>query len=312
MRFPESNLVTPLIESQWGSQWSTAPIISDRSQFGFSDFTIEEVFPLSKLISTDYELNWDAFSSWTVHFRETWYTCVAVSVLYLIAIPVGQRMMANRPAFDLKYPLFLWNLGLAIFSIMGVLHVVPSFLYGMATNGPMYYLCRNASVGYGRGPLGFWCILFVLSKYAELIDTAFLVLRKKAVPFLHWFHHASVLLVSVGTIMLFGPTGIVMISMNFFVHSIMYSYYAIAAVTRPPKWGKIVTKLQIAQMVGGLAMIAGVYLGANKVENCEVQPGNAFGILFIYASYLFLFVRFYINRYLVAKKPVKEALKKVE
>jgi hypothetical protein len=311
MRFPASNVVTPLIESRWNGLWDTAPLVSDPQKFGFADFTMEEVFPLSKLISTEFELSWDAFSSWTTVFRSTWYTCVAVSALYLVAIPVGQRLMANLPAFELKYPLFLWNLALAIFSIMGMLHVVPSFLYGMLTNGPMYYICRNASVGYGRGPLGLWCVLFVLSKYAELIDTAFLVLRKKPVPFLHWFHHASVLLISVGTIMLFGPSGIIMIAMNFFVHSIMYSYYAIAAVTRPPKWGKMVTTLQIAQMVGGLIMVGGIYFGARNIENCEVQPTNAFGILFIYTSYLVLFVRFYINRYLV-KRPVRENLKKAE
>jgi hypothetical protein len=210
--------------------------------------------------------------------------------------------MAGRPAFELKYPLFLWNLGLAVFSIIGLFRVVPSFLYGSLVNGPMYYICRNAGVSYGRGPLGLWCILFVLSKYAELIDTLFLVLRKKPVPFLHWFHHASVLLISIGTIMINGPTGIIMISMNFFVHSIMYSYYAIAAVTKPPKWGKSVTVLQIAQMVGGLLMCGLIVLGSKTIENCDGYPTNGYGISFIYLSYLILFVRFYIGRYLSGHK----------
>ena len=171
-------------------------------------------------------------------------------------------------------------------------------------------MCRNASVGYGRGPLGFWSVLFVLSKYAELIDTLFLVLRKKPVPFLHWFHHFTVLLISIGTIMVFGPTGIVMIGMNFFVHSIMYSYYAIAAITRPPKWGQLVTVLQIAQMVIGLAMTGGIAYGALTVPNCDVNMGNALGIAFIYSSYLFLFLRFYWHRY--TKRPIKDNIKKSE
>lgn len=67
-------------------------------------------------------------------------------------------------------------------------------------------------------------ILFVKSKFAELIGTLFLVLRKRPVLFPHWFHHASVLLIAIGPIMINGPSGIIMISMNFFVHSIMYSY----------------------------------------------------------------------------------------
>jgi hypothetical protein len=271
----------------------------EQETFGFSDFTIEEKFPVMQMLSTPYELQWDEFDSWARYFRTTWTVPVAVSLLYLVAIPVGQRLMANRPAFELKYPLFLWNLGLAIFSIIGVVRVLPSFFFGLATNGPMYYICRNAAISYGRGPLGLWSILFVLSKYAELIDTLFLVLRKKPVPFLHWFHHASVLLISIGTIMIYGPTGIIMIAMNFFVHSVMYSYYAIAAVTKPPKWGKSVTVLQIAQMVGGLIMCGGIYYGAKSVENCDGRPENGYGIAFIYTAYLLLFVRFYINRYLV-------------
>jgi elongation of very long chain fatty acids protein 6 len=218
-----------------------------------------------------------------------------------LAIPILQRLMSNRAAFELKYPLFMWNLGLAVFSMIGVMRVVPSLLYGLAINGPMYFICRNASVGYGRGPLGLWSVLFVLSKYAELVDTLFLILRKKSVPFLHWFHHASVLLISVGTIMVNGPTGIIMIGMNFFVHSIMYSYYAIAAITNPPRWGKAVTTLQIAQMVGGLIMCGGIYYGMTNVENCEVQVANAYGIAFIYFSYLVLFVRFYVERYLTKR-----------
>lgn len=300
--------MSPLFEGSWGTDWSMSALIqTDRevSTFGFSDFTIEERFPILRMISTPYELEWDQFGSWATQFRNTWMVPVVVSLLYLVAIPVGQRLMANRPAFELKYPLFLWNLGLAVFSIIGVIRVLPSFFFGLATNGPMYYICRNAAVSYGRGPLGLWCILFVLSKYAELVDTLFLVLRKKPVPFLHWFHHASVLLVSIGTIMIYGPTGIIMIAMNFFVHSVMYSYYAIAAVTKPPKWGKSVTVLQIAQMVGGLIMCVGIYYGSHMLENCDGRPENAWGITFIYASYLFLFVRFYINRYL-AKKPEKK------
>ena len=310
MRFPASNVLTDSINSDWNGHWDLLEFISDRTKFGFADFTIERVFPFMSHVSTDYELHWDSFSWWTLHFRKTWLFCIAVSIAYLVAIPLGQKWMASRKAFELKYPLFLWNLGLAIFSILGVIHVLPSFFYGLVANGPMYYICRNAGAGYGQGPLGLWSIAFVLSKYAELIDTAFLVLRKKSVPLLHWFHHATVLLISVGSIMLHNPTGIIMIAMNYFVHSVMYSYYAIAAVARPPKWGKFVTILQISQMVGGLIMCGGIYWGAATIENCDGHPRNAYGILFIYTSYLILFVRFYLGRY--NSRPVKESFNKSE
>lgn len=37
-----------------------------------------------------------------------------------------------------------------------------------------------------QGETGLWAFLFVLSKIVELGDTAFLVLRKRPIIFLHW------------------------------------------------------------------------------------------------------------------------------
>ena len=41
--------------------------------------------------------------------------------------------------------------------------------------------------------------MFMLSKFPELVDTVLLVLRGRPVPFLHWYHHITVLLYCVLT-----------------------------------------------------------------------------------------------------------------
>ncbi len=301
MKFPPSNLAGNF---DWSSLWGMPELVGSKTsaKYGFTDFRLENIFPIFKSILTDYEYHWNHFAEATLFLRNAWWFSIVVSILYVIALPVGQRIMRDRKAFDLKYPLFLWNLALAIFSIIGTLRILPPLLYGVATNGPMYYMCRSGFVAYGRGPMGLWTIAFSLSKYAELIDTLFLVLRKKQVPFLHWFHHATVLLLSIGTTMLYGPTGVVMLGMNYFVHAIMYTYYAIAAIGKPPKWGKFVTKLQILQMVNGLLISVGATYGALYVENCEYNKTNLIGITLIYMSYLVLFVQFYVKRYAEKRK----------
>ena len=63
-----------------------------------------------------------------------------------------------------------------------------------AAFAPKLALSLSRAKRYLVGPTGLWVGLFIFSKFPELLDTAFLVLQKKRVIFLHWFHHTTVLL----------------------------------------------------------------------------------------------------------------------
>jgi len=98
-------------------------------------------------------------------------------------------------------------------------------------------------------------IFFCLSKFPELLDTAFLVIRGKNVLFLHWYHHISVLLYCwYSTQKRYPATAFACI--NAFVHSVMYYYYFRTAQGIRPDFAKMVTQIQLVQMAMGMGFTA--------------------------------------------------------
>lgn len=68
------------------------------------------------------------------------------------------------------------------------------FLYNWASHGLAYSLCHSCNPD---SVAAYWSLLFALSKIVELGDTLFIVLRKKPLIFLHYYHHAAVLVYTV-------------------------------------------------------------------------------------------------------------------
>jgi len=110
----------------------------------------------------------------------------ALSVAYVVLAFGGRRFMASKEPFALNTALSAWNLLLAIFSLVGAMRVVPQILLNLHEYGVEYTICHRADQQYGMAASGMWTMLFVLSKPFELVDTAFIVLRKKPLIFLHW------------------------------------------------------------------------------------------------------------------------------
>ena len=124
--------------------------------------------------------------------RRTWTVCLYATALYLALVFQGRRWMRNRKPYSLKKPLILWNIGLAVFSIIGTITVAPTVLCSLYNYGIDYTVCFSVAATVPR--VAIWCYMFGLSKLVELGDTAFIVLRKSPLPFLHWYHHVTVLI----------------------------------------------------------------------------------------------------------------------
>lgn len=241
---------------------------------------------------------------WTAHCRSWWWMSFLASFLYLIGLWVGTASMKDRKAYELKMSLALWNLFLAVFSFIGAARTVPHLLALQGIYGFEYTVCRAALPMYGNGAPGFWVTAFIFSKYFELIDTVFLVLRKRNVAFLHWYHHCSVLLYCWHAFVWEMPTGIYFVAMNYSVHAIMYFYYFLAATCkRPPKWALLVTILQLVQMAIGIVITLShlLILIYETAPNCDGHIPNLSAALAMYASYFMLFAQFLGNRYCVRR-----------
>jgi elongation of very long chain fatty acids protein 6 len=207
--------------------------------------------------------------------------------------------MENRKPYDLRYPLFFWNLGLAIFSTTGSWRFGHEFFYVLWNRGFHDSICLSFCP---TEPVAFWAMCFALSKIAEFGDTIFLLLRKRPLIFLHWFHHAVVLIYSWHSATELTAAGRWFIQLNYMVHSVMYTYYAASCIgLRAPKWVSMsVTAAQTTQMLIGVLIslyVAFLKLTQDSSFICQQSVQNMCICFAIYSAFAVLFTRFFIKAY---------------
>jgi hypothetical protein len=253
------------------------------------------------------------YESGRIWLEENNHLPIIAIIVYLIIIFSGQKWMRSRKPYNLRSALFLWNILLAVFSIIGAGRSLSEFIHVQMNDGLHASICRDEQKD---GVHAFWSFAFVVSKLFELGDTVFIVLRKTDLIFLHWWHHITVIIF--GWFSGYQPLSIGrwIMSMNFTVHAFMYSYYAArSAGIRFNKFIPVsITSMQILQMITGLVII----LYASYVKwiahgTCQTSDTSLVIGLICYASYFGLFCRFFARSYL--QREMREAnagKKKVE
>ena len=233
-----------------------------------------------------------------------WTLTIPIAVLYVLLVYGGRKWMESKPAYDLHRTLFLWNVGLAIFSIFGALSIVPNLVHHIYKDGFKQSVCITTTKYDPH--INIWCFFFVLSKIVELGDTAFVVLRKSPLQFLHWYHHMTVLVSFMYAYSQCGanPTNQWLGAVNYCVHSFMYSYYALKAVgvKVPTQVAKSITIMQLIQMFVVLitTLVAYKTYVINK-EECDVKISVIYLQLSLCSSYALLFMYYYYRRYIRPK-----------
>ncbi|KAH7697841.1 fatty acid elongation protein 3, partial [Aphelenchoides avenae] len=232
------------------------------------------------------ETSFDPVTS-TEWMQENWHHSISLSVLYVILIYAGQKFMDARKPFALDGALFWWNLGLALFSIVGVVRLSPEMFWSVNSNSLTYSIC---TASFAQGVTGYWTEKFAMSKLLEFGDTAFIVLRKRPLIFLHWYHHVTVLVYTWHAYKDHTASGRWFMWMNYTVHAFMYSYYALrAARIRVPK---------ILQMVLGIVIGVAIYYLKSDGLPCQHTWSNLQLSFGIYCTYFILFCNFFYHAYL--------------
>ncbi|KAF9106951.1 hypothetical protein BGX29_007926 [Mortierella sp. GBA35] len=242
----------------------------------------------------------------------TQYEVAMWTVTYFIVIFGGREIMKNQEAFKLKTLFILHNFLLTIasgaLSALFIENLVPI----LARYGLFYAICDS---GTWTRRLELLYYLNYLVKYWELVDTVFLVFKKKPLEFLHYFHHSMTIILCF--VQLGGYTSVswVPITLNLTVHVLMYYYYMRSAAGFRIWWKQYLTTLQIVQFVLDLGFIyfcsytyfAFTYFPAlPNAGKCDGTEGTALFGCGLFSSYLLLFIDFYRLAYNAKAKAAKQ------
>ncbi|KAJ1967415.1 Fatty acyl-CoA elongase/Polyunsaturated fatty acid specific elongation enzyme [Dimargaris xerosporica] len=234
----------------------------------------------------------------------------SLMVVYLTVIFGGQWLMKNFKPIRANLLFQIHNFFLTVVSL-GLLLLFIEQVYPMyRAHGLLFTICSDDA---WTQKLELLYYLNYLTKYYELVDTVFLVLRKKKLEFLHYYHHSLTMILCFTQ--LNGRTSVsyVPITLNLLVHVFMYYYYWRASCGVRIWWKKYLTLLQITQFIIDLGFVyfctytyfaATYYPFMPNMGACAGTESSAlFGCLLL-SSYLLLFLQFFGKTYTkpVAKK----------
>ncbi|TPX37517.1 very-long-chain 3-oxoacyl-CoA synthase [Synchytrium microbalum] len=235
----------------------------------------------------------------------------ATTVGYVALMLSGKQIMKNYQPFVLKVPIFLHNLIMSVASAILFVLIMEPLIPMLYERGLNYSVCNKEAYTPRLELLYYFNFLF---KIWEFIDTAFIVLRKRPLEFLHVYHHSATALMAFMFVVKPQSSLWFYILINLFVHVLMYYYFAVTALSIKIWWKKYLTTMQIIQFVVDLALIGFLVYnvfaadlfpwivtdyGFPVISDCySADPHLHAGVAsFVLFSYLVLFMDFYRRTY---------------
>lgn len=204
--------------------------------------------------------------------------------------------------------LLVWSVVLAVGTTIEILNLSLN-----KYNGISWLVCYQSN-HYEEHQMRSWFLIFLLSKFYELLDTFF----TSSSTFLHVFHHSTVV---IGTYFAYRWNGSVFVLasvVNAYVHIIMYYYYyqkaqfemfineykgkpdalaVIKSVENSSLWFKrYITIIQITQFITTSLGVAYVFTLHAYDNSCIISYPLYFNAV-LNVCYLLLFIKFYLRTY---------------
>lgn len=235
---------------------------------------------------------------------------ICFAYVYLVKV-LGPKLMKNRPAFQLQRTLMAYNL----FQI-----IVNSWLFYELgrfgwLSGNYSFICQPVDYSNSEAAVRVlragYC--FYISKFIDLFDTMFFVLRKKntQVTLLHVIHHGILpMTVWPGIRFVCGGHASFFAFLNTLVHVVMYFYYFMSAMGPSYQkylgWKKHLTSFQMIQFV-----MASCHCFQLIFVDCDFPIAFCWWIGCHELIFLCLFINFYKNAYNKEKETVSSLCNKI-
>ena len=252
--------------------------------------------------------------------KSVWiHTPIAASVIYPLGIVLfGKRWMTDEKPFEIQHYVFVYNLYQVILNVWTVVEMIRevytnpwySVMHGFLPWG------NRPQPGYAGYRITFLVWVHYNNKFVELLDTLWMVLKKKnkQITFLHCYHHMLLIWVwwhccslEPGGEAWFGAC------INSLIHVYMYGYYTLSLLKMPVNWMKIyMTSCQMLQFLICLIHAGTVaYLTTSTESHKNYIPIElTYDQAFVMVNMLFLFGHFFYKSYVVNSS--KSKTKKVE
>ncbi|KPI82720.1 putative fatty acid elongase [Leptomonas seymouri] len=159
---------------------------------------------------------------------------------YLILVFLLRQFMKSRAAYTLQTPMRLYNVAQVVLSIMMAVNLCQFLRFGVFNLNGRF-----------TGTIEFWVFVHYTTKFLDMLDTCFMVLRKKdeQLSFLHVYHHLTIgfiwgLLLHHG---IANGTAFFGAWINSTVHALMYVHYLYTSFGYTNPFKKYLTQVQMLQ-----------------------------------------------------------------